>query len=170
MGGICGIPSAEAVARLFGDLIGKDVPVERCKAFALAPRSGATAAVFLTDQKAVGAVLILEIGASAAAGAALTSMPTTAVEEQVVAAKLSETLLENFREVMNIGSQLFQGTNAPRVAFSGLYQNPEPLPVEVTAVLAHPAARIDYKVTIPGYGSGRIAVLIAPPAAAAAAQ
>ncbi|MBL8695894.1 MAG: hypothetical protein JNJ88_17500 [Planctomycetes bacterium] len=168
MGGNCGIPGAEAVARLFGDLIGKDVPVERCKAFALAPRSGATAAVFHTEHKKVGAVLILEIGASAAAGAALTSMPATAVEEQVVDAKLSATLLENFREVMNIGAQLFQGTNAPRVAFSGLYQNPEPLPADVAAVLSRPAARIDYKVTIPGYGSGRIAVLIAPQAVAVA--
>ena len=74
---------------------------------------------------------------------------------------LSESLLDNAYEVLNIAASLFNKEGKPHLRIGPLYDTARAmLPGEIHSWLVGAVPRIDAVVDVHGYGQGRIAVLI----------
>jgi hypothetical protein len=151
------IPIQEAVRDFLTDLLGRGV--------AAAKRSPLTyddpliVGRYLDDQGDTTALLVSDLEFAAFSGAALAMIPKVVADESIKAGELSETLLDNFREVVNVFSGLLNAPTTPHLALKALERHPEGTE-DVIDVLASPRRRRDFDVTIEGYGSGVLAVLV----------
>lgn len=96
------------------------------------------------------------------AGAALSLIPADAAEDNLKQASLDEIVQENFAEVLNIFSRLFNLANKSRIVLSATEFPPAARSATSLAMLAHSAGRIDFDVTIDGYGKGRLVLALLP--------
>jgi hypothetical protein len=96
------------------------------------------------------------------AGAAFSLVPADAAEECLAGAELDEVLVENFAEVLNICSRLFEGGTGQRVTLNRIEEPGTPPSPASQAMLKHPVKRLDLEVEIAGYGKGRIALALQP--------
>lgn len=114
------------------------------------------------DEGATAALIVADLAFAAATGAALAMIPATAAKEALKLGNLTETLMENFREVANITATLLNTPTTPHVALVDVWTSDHPdLPDAVWSVLVAPNKRREFAVTIDGYGSGRLGLVIA---------
>jgi hypothetical protein len=155
------IPKLEEVSELFTSLIGEKIEVSD------APRPMDT-----DDIAVVGAYkgedgrMLSLIGADIALanrlGAALAMIPKEVAENDIELRIISDETCQNTQEIFNINTSVLNGLKIPHHRFVKLYNcfNDEQ-PSEVRALMGDPAARVDYTVGVPGYGSGRLCYLFA---------
>ena len=74
------------------------------------------------------------------------------------AKKWEPSLVENFKEVLNVCAQLFCEPQSPRVKLQDVFTDTSDRPTNVLGLLAKPKKRIDIELEITGYGTGRMAV------------
>ncbi len=96
------------------------------------------------------------------AGAAFSLVPADAAEESLAEAQLDEVLVENFAEILNICSRLFEGGTGQRVTLSRIEEPGSPPSAVSQAMLKNPVKRLDLEVDIAGYGKGRLALALQP--------
>ena len=159
MGEHCRLPEAESVAKLMTSLLGRAVNVKK-GATLLKPGNQAAVSLYACDAGTVRAGCLFNLSLAAQAGAALSLIPKAMVEESIQSGTLTESIVDNFREIGNILSRLFNDSGAPHVFLNGVYLPSEPLPEDVAGKIAHPASRLDLDVTVTGYGVGEMSVLI----------
>lgn len=146
-----------AIARLFQQiLLGRVVKAEKIPPFHLTPVDPSVTAAYSTNQEAVAGVCIADLDLVHRAGAALCMIPADA---RLKAATLDPGLADNFNEILNICAQLFAGVDRRRVSLSSLSLSSEARPTAVAALIAAPPWRLDVKLSIADYGSGRMSLL-----------
>ena len=96
------------------------------------------------------------------AGAAFSLVPADAARESLADTELDEVLVENFAEILNICSRLFEGGTGQRVTLSGIEEPGKPASAISRAMLKNPVKRLDLEVDIAGYGRGRLALALQP--------
>ncbi len=96
------------------------------------------------------------------AGAALSLIPADAAQDNLKQDALDEIVQENFAEVLNILSRLFDLANKSRIVLSTTEFPPTPRSATSEAMLGNAAGRIDFDVTIDGYGQGRLTLALLP--------
>lgn len=94
-------------------------------------------------------------------GAAFSLIPADVARDALKTDPLDEIVQENFAEVLNICSRLFDGGSEMRVALSGMEFPPAPRSDASKGLLGKPAKRIDLELDIAGYGKGRMAIVLA---------
>ncbi|MBN1824885.1 MAG: hypothetical protein JW958_01380 [Candidatus Eisenbacteria bacterium] len=154
----CTLPNAQAVSRIFTDLLGKSVNAGPGSPFD--PSSGPGVIGLYSSGDEVVAAFASDVTVAAGAGAALSMIPPGAAQDCVKSGALTDNVMENFQEVLNIASQLFESPGHPRIRFRSAQQTKDGLSDEATALLGGAAGRLDLKIEIPGYGSGSISLLI----------
>lgn len=113
------------------------------------------------QQGRLAALSLADLPFAAATGAALGMIPAAAAAEAVKAGALSDTLLENYREVANILASILNSPTSPHLKSVGAWTiDDEALPDEVWSVLADARKRREFAVTIDGYGDGRLGIVI----------
>lgn len=150
------LPLPDQVAPLLRDLLGRQVSTAKAKG--PMPSGAMVVATYVVDEGPLSALCVLDFQLAAHVGAALMMMPAGVADESVRAKKLDETLLENAREVLNIGSRWFMPPEAPHVKMADVYvlQPGGAVPAPVAALMKAPPKSVAVEVTIAGYKGGRL--------------
>lgn len=95
------------------------------------------------------------------AGAAFSLVPAEAAQDALKEKVLDEVVQENFAEVLNICSRLFNVGNDTKITLSRKEFPPVKRSDESANMLKKHTKRVDYEIKIDDYGKGRI-VLVLP--------
>lgn len=112
------------------------------------------------NDRLIGACLV-DLPLAAYAGAALSLIPADAARDSIKAKELEDFMQDNFAEVLNICSRLFDIDSTHRVRLSATSFPPAGYPAEIASMVAKPAKRFDVDLDISGYGKGRFSMLLA---------
>ena len=97
---------------------------------------------------------------AAYAGAALSLVPADAARECIAADEPDEILMENFAEVLNVCSRLFDRGSDQRVKLSAMEEPGTSRSATSLDMLRRPAKRHDLELDIAGYGKGRLVLAL----------
>jgi hypothetical protein len=148
--------SVEKVAGLFKQiLLGRAVTAEKIAPFRISVSEPSATAVYQDSTGATAGVCVCDVDLVHKAGAALCLIPADA---RLSAAKIDPALAENFQEILNICAQLFTGPDGHRVTLSNVLLSADKRAPEIATMVASPPWRLDVKLSITGYGSGRMSV------------
>ncbi|MCH8333286.1 response regulator [Candidatus Sumerlaeota bacterium] len=156
------LPDAQAVGEFLSGMLGLSIDIEEGKPLDLGAKSPAIVAVYASDEGTLATLCVCDIALAGFVGAALSLIPAQVAKESIKARKLSEDLMENVQEVLNVGSSLFNTDDAPHVKMKTIHHPPgEPLPEDVAASISNPSRRLDLDITVPDYGPGKMALILA---------
>jgi hypothetical protein len=146
---------------MFTDLLGKKVTGTEADPTSLDGADGTVRGVYMADGQVPGAVYLLDLELAAAMGAALVMMPAGLVKESVSEKALVAGLGENSFEVLNVASRLVNRAGGVHYKLREQVLPGAPLPEDVAPILEAPSQRVDLVLTVEGYGSGRLVIVIA---------
>lgn len=154
------LPTVKAVHDLLNDIFGRDVDVVAQAVFEPKLAPDASVGVYRDEAKNLVAVVVADLALSAylAAGLALTSKNDA--EETVRKGMLPGSSAETMHEILNIMSTLFNDTSSRHVRFHALHPPKEPVPPLVSARATTTGRRLDVTVSVPGYGSGQMSLVL----------
>lgn len=153
------LPNAEAVSRNLRDLFSKPVTVKVGQA--LPSASLAFVAVYVDPAGTPVALGLSDIRFAAYSGAALAMIPVAVAAESVKKNKLEENLRENFYEVINILAAVMNASSEAHLKLGEL-AGPAQAPEAAKAIIAKPGKRVDFDVTVEGFGAGKLGFLVSP--------
>ncbi len=155
------MPSADHFREVLGDLTGRSVSLSRAGKAALDAEQVGALAEYRDDSGALGVVCVADLRLTNALGAALTMVSPEIVEDAVAKQTIDQPTIDNFREVVNVMTNLFNTDNTPHLKFRDLHTVPAELPAETAKLLESPKGRRDFDVTVDDYGTGTLSVLLA---------
>ena len=153
------LPTDADVRELLDGLLDKQVTVHEEPAPVLRGRDVRVVGSYVEDGGVLRAVALTDLALGSCLGAALALVPVPRVEEAIASGDVPPDLGENTREVLNVAASLFNGAQA-HLKLDRTWVAPEPVPEDVAAFLRGPLRRVDLSVTVPGYGSGVLALLL----------
>lgn len=141
--------NAEEVGRTLSALLRREVFARVAKT---APAASLTAGGIYHDGngKLLGAVLA-DLAFTAYSGACFSLIPPDVAEECIAAKTLDESMRENFAEVLNVGSRLFNTSG--RVALKSTFFPPAAVPAEANGIQS-----VNFEVRIEDYGTGLLSL------------
>lgn len=146
------LPPTSELESLLGGLLMRAVKV----AAGGAPMPPQAFAHFRTDDPVLEVAVICDLPLAASLSAALSVVPVGAVKDCIAAGAVSESLRENFGEVMNVVRRFVCGSGR-RFELVGSWCPPEPPPAALVAAAAASDERRELAVDVSGYVPGRIA-------------
>lgn len=152
------IPDRVAVRQFFTELLGRDVTAKDAPG-PMDP-SGCYIGEYVDDEGTVLALFLADPVFAAASGASLMMMPAGIMDDIRKGETLSGTLLDCFKEVVNIYSRLMNSPDSPHLRLRDLFGSPAEVNDESRAILTMPCRRADLLVNVPGYGEGRLSMLL----------
>lgn len=123
-------------------------------------RAASYFAVYVTDDGTPAALCGCDTEFAAHTGSALSMLPPAAAKESVKARTLSEAMLANLHEIMNICTRLILREGSPHLRLREV-SPVAALAADAAALLTPAARRVDWQVDIPRYGSGALCVICA---------
>ena len=107
------------------------------------------------------AAVVADLALSARAGAALGLVPKTGADTAIENRELPAALYDNFYEVMNIFSSLFnEGEPEDHLKLSSVYQPGSVIPTTAAKMMRGLGRRADFHLDVDGYGRGALGVVI----------
>lgn len=149
------LPDTAAIASLLEMIFGEGVGVTDQGTPDL---SGKHLATFLNDEDELVAVCAGDKPFVAYSGAALSMIPADVANEMVDGA-ITDTVADNFHEVMNIFSKLMMSETSAHLRLEKILQ-PDQTSGPISA-LEGTATPLAFDIDIPKYGKGNLALLIA---------
>ncbi len=149
------LPASLAVRNLLEDLLGRDVTVSPTDPPRGEDLRTSVVAVYVDDALRLSAVLVLDLALAAYAGAALGLMPVGGAEDCIDDKELSPVLAENVTELCNVLTALLNREGAPHLRLYQLHLPGGALPGDVAGHAVALGNRLDLKVEVSRYGSGR---------------
>jgi hypothetical protein len=153
------LPNPKDVRDLFENLFGKDVTVSPGDPVSLNDDKSAVA-VYVDPTMATTALCLVDIRLAAWLAGALALLPKGGLEDAIDEGELSAGHLEAVYEVVNIAASMFNGEGINHSKLYKLYAPGEPVPGDI-AGLAAAFNRIDLRVDVAGYGSGKLSIVMA---------
>ncbi|MGY1606139.1 MULTISPECIES: hypothetical protein [unclassified Geodermatophilus] len=154
------LPDAKAVKDILSGLVGKPVGVTPGDPVTPTATDPVSVAVYVSPTMAVNALCVMDLPLSAWTGGALALLPPGGVQDAVEEdGELTSMLAEALHEVVNVVSALFNVPGAPHSKLYRLYVPGEDLPGDVAGMLAA-FNRLDLAVEVPGYGKGRLSLVV----------
>ena len=144
---------------MLGMLFGNDLTIDEVEALPTDSGSGNAAAVFVSDDGTPVTACVCDMNFAAFAGSALTKIPPGGAEDAAKSGDLTDNMVGNLHEVMNICSRLFMSGSSPHLRLDKTHAKIADIPENAASMLQAIAGRLDLKVKIPGYGEGQIAFL-----------
>jgi CheY-like chemotaxis protein len=156
--------NASQIARLLSSLTRKSVRTTSIPPIPLPPRSTHFVAEYLLNHQSVVACALTDLAFAVHVGAALTLIPSCVAEESIGTGRLTESIADNFREVLNVASRLFAASDKDAFSLGKVYPPGEAPPIRLLARLRRPAARLDLRVSVDSYGEGSLTLVMLPQA------
>jgi hypothetical protein len=139
-------------------LLGKDIEFQPGDPMTTTDTVGGVLASYVDDGGVLRAVAGWDLPAAAYVGAAVGLVPRGGAEDAVDERYLPESLLENLTEVCNVLASIFHIPGNPHLKLGQTYRPAAAAPDQETALLYALGQRIDLRLSVPGYGEGRLAV------------
>jgi len=157
------MPGQDKVRDVLADLMGRTVTVARTGAVPVEVDGPSPAALadFEADGGRIGVLCVADLRLTNALGAALTMVAPAAVDEAVERLRIDDPTFDNFREVVNVLTSVFNTSDTPHVKFHDVHRLPAELPAETVQLLDAPLGRRDFDVSVEDYGTGRLSLFIA---------
>jgi hypothetical protein len=155
------LPHPKEVRDTLGDMLGRDVTVAPRDPYTPVLTDRHSVAVYVDDQNQMAAVAVLDLPLSVWAGAAIGLVPAGGAQDQVDEGELSKPVRENLYEVLNIFSALFNKPGATHLRIYSMHAPGEAVPSDVALLVKSLGNRLDLDVTVAGYGSGKLGVVLA---------
>lgn len=152
------LPSRCAVRSLVEDLVGRDVDLTDSDP--IPPRTTNVIAVYVNDQLALSAVIVVDLACAAWMGGALGLLPPGGVEDCIDERELSDLIRDNCYEVLNVLAAVFNTPGAPHVRLYEMYGPNEQAPPDVSRLAYAAGGRMDVALDIDGYGDGLLSVVV----------
>jgi hypothetical protein len=149
------LPAQTAAYELLSPLFGDGLEVK--KAASTGGVQPAYIAMFIRQDESPGAAGLCSKEFAAYAGAALSMLPPNAAKDAVKSGSLTEMMIGNLYEVMNICSRLLFTDDTPHLRLTKVTSAAE---AEGMAQLKEGASIVEFDVTIPKYGTGRLGFLV----------
>ena len=155
------LPAALEVRELLEGLLGRDVEaVVGTGAVDPQQHPGAVVGAYVDDALQLRALAVMDMPCAAWAGAAIALVPAATAAACVEDGLITPALFENTAEILNVAASLFNHDGCPHLRLYETYAPRETLPADVaTWVLAY-VRRLDMELTVSGYGTGRMSVLV----------
>ncbi|MEN9578108.1 MAG: hypothetical protein RJA70_1117 [Pseudomonadota bacterium] len=115
--------------------------------------------VFRADDGECAVVVMSDFSLAAAAGGALAMLPATAIESAIREKTLSDELLANYREVLNVAGTLFNTPGARQLSLTD-YLVAETLPRDVTRLFIRAPNKLHFSVEVENYPPGTLSVML----------
>ncbi|WP_248580347.1 hypothetical protein [Nocardioides sp. InS609-2] len=153
-----GLPTPRALVTTLTDLLDRDVTLTPAPPFIPGPFRPATLGVYVDDSLQVVAVGVLDIALSAYASASLVMLPRKAAWEAVSSHTLTTPLRDQLHVVLTTLGELLTipGERIHLYAVHAAGDRPPEFVLHKTWVLER---RLDVRITVPGYGSGLLALV-----------
>ena len=123
-----------------------------------APTSSAYVAVFVGDDGKPGALCACDIALAANIASALSMLPPAAAKDAAKSKQLTDVMLANLREVMNICSRLLIVEGSPHLKLDEVYEA-KAVPAPAMAIVGAARGRVDFEIGVAKYGPGFMSVL-----------
>jgi hypothetical protein len=156
-GAVCPLPDLNLVRELLGMLF-DGLVVKTGAKLDVSPKSTGWVAVYVTDDGKPAALCACDLAFAANSGAALSMLPPGVAKDSLKSGQLTEVMVANLREVMNICTRLILHEGTAHVRLESVCPTAK-LPPAVASLAAAPKARIDFDVTLGKYGGGILAAL-----------
>ena len=155
------VPIQESVAEFISALLGLGSAATKVQPARIEADGAHVVGIYRDDLGRVAALVTADLAMAASSGAALAMIPSSAARDVVDRGALSDTLLDNFREVANITATLLNTPTTPHLRLDGVWLSDDPdLPHEAWDLLAAATKHREFLVTIDGYGTGRLGIAI----------
>jgi hypothetical protein len=154
------LPSPKAVRDMFLELLGRDVEVAIGGPWAPTVKHPGTVAVYTDDRSQLRALVSFDLELSACFGTAIALIPSSTTQACIDARSLTPAVSENVSEVLNIVAGFFNLPDRPHLRLYGMHAPGEPPPSDVSSRLRGFGNRLDLTVTVAGYGTGQMSVLV----------
>ena len=155
------MPIQEAIRDLISDLLGKGVAVDKTSPIEFEDDTIGAVSDLITDDGRLAVILIADLPLIANIGASLTLVPVIVAQDSVRKNRLEEEmLLENYGEVINVMSRIFNTPSTPHLRYKETKILPAELPPEITALRETYAARRTFAIKVEGYGEGRLEISV----------
>jgi hypothetical protein len=153
------LPDGAKIIQLLGIMF-DGLDVKPGGTFDQTPAGGAWFGVFVTDAGAPVALCGADANLAASFGGALSMLPVAAAKDAAKARQLTDVMIENVREIMNICTRLVMDATSPHLKLDQLY-SAKSLPAAALALLGAPQGRREFQLQLPKYGGGVLTVLSA---------
>lgn len=149
------LPTAKEVLSLFSQLLGRPVKVDPGPAPLKPPR---VVCSYVTDQNTVAILCVFDLGLAAYLGAALSMIPVAVANEAVRTNTLSESIADNFSEINNVLSSLFNAEGSAHVRYQNYSLALKAVPPDLSSAVTRASARQEFVVNVQGYGAGTLVI------------
>jgi hypothetical protein len=153
------LPDGAKIVQLLGILF-DGLDVKAGGTFDQTPAGGAWFGVFVADGGAPVALCGADANLAASFGAALSMLPVGAAKDAAKSHDLTDVMIGNVREIMNICTRLVMDASSPHLKLDQIYPS-KSLPATAMALLGAPQGRREFQVQLPKYGGGVLTVLSA---------
>ena len=123
------------------------------------PKGNPYFAVYVNDQGSQAALVVSDIPFAANSGAALSMLPPNVAKDSVKSGVLTDVMIANLREVMNICTRLVLHENSPHIRLDAVCPAAQLTPA-AAAIVTSAKGRIDFEIGLGKYGGGLLAVLV----------
>jgi hypothetical protein len=151
------LPDVAAVRELLGMLF-DGITVKQGAKLDASPKAKPYFGYYVADDDSPAGLVGCDLAFAANSGAALSMLPPNVAKEVLKSKELTDVMLANLREVMNICTRLLLKENTPHVRLVQLAEAGE-LPPAAAAILTGARGRVDFEVGLGKYGAGVLAVL-----------
>jgi hypothetical protein len=154
------LPTSKDAKDMLTGLVGKPVSVAPGSPVTPTERSPVAVAVYVDPQMNVNALCVMDLALSAWTAGALAMLPPGGVQDAVEEdGELTSMLTEALHEVVNVLSALFNVPGAPHSKLHKLVAPGDDIDGDIAGMLAA-FNRLDLAVEVPGYGKGRLSLVI----------
>lgn len=155
------LPHAKALRDMLEELLGQDVDLQVGPPVVPSRVVKSAVGVYVDERLGLRAIVVADLALAAFAGACVGLVPKAGARASVEDGKLAPNLAENVAEMVNIMAALFNLDGHPHVRLDGFHLPGEDLPADVARLSAAYVNRLDLVVTISGYGTGRLSIVLA---------
>lgn len=152
------VPQENQIRQIFSMLFGDGLALDTGKPDT-ADDARSMYAVFINDEGKHVTACVCDYNFAAFAGSALTRIPAGGAEDAAQSGEFTDMMLSNLHEIMNICSRLFMNNTSPHLRLETVYTSPDSVPDAARVMLDTCQERVDFSVSIPGYGKGGVSFL-----------
>jgi hypothetical protein len=154
------LPAPKDIKDLFEDLLGRGITVRPADPVRAADLNETLVSLYVDAGLRLAAVVGMDLSLAVFSGAALGLLPPGGAQDAVAKGQLSPMLAENVGEVCNVLNGLINREGMPHVRLYQTFAPGESPPTDAAGQLLALGRRLDLKVEVAGYGSGKFSMVL----------
>lgn len=151
------LPDQKKVEQILG-LLFDGLEVKPGGAFDQTPAGGSWFGVFISDNGDTVALCGADANLAASMGAALSMLPPAIAKEAAKSKTLTDVMVDNMREIMNICTRLVMEGGAAHLKLDKCFDT-KSLPPPAAKMLGSSAGRREFQLQLPKYGGGVLSLI-----------